>query len=107
MLNTPELLLPGLDTMSGWLMLSVVLGPTPIATLPFPKLYWKRIPSTVRPLTSVPKAKPVNVVSVEPGPNAPIPMGITAAEALGTATRVHRKTNAEIQDVLMASSPEW
>jgi hypothetical protein len=34
-------------------------------------------------------------------------MGITAAEALGTAARVHRKTNAEIQDVLMASSPEW
>ena len=48
MVNTPELLAPGLDTMAGWLMLFVVFGPTPMATLPFPRLYWKRIPPPVR-----------------------------------------------------------
>jgi hypothetical protein len=86
-------------------MLFVVFGPTPMLTLPFPRLYWKRIAppgptaaSTVRPLTSVPMAKPENVVSVEPKGNDPIPIGIVVAEALGTATSVHTKTNtAEIQ----------
>ena len=39
MVNTPELLFPVLDTMLGWLMLFVVFGPTPIASLAFPRLY--------------------------------------------------------------------
>jgi hypothetical protein len=112
--NTPELLAPGLDTMAGGLMLTVVFGPIPMLTLPFPRLYWKKTAppgptaaSTVRPLTSVPRAKPVNVVSVEPGPNAPIPMGIVVADACGTPTTVHIETNAaenQNRDVLMVFS---
>jgi hypothetical protein len=114
--NTPELLAPGLDTIAGWLMLFVVFGPTPMLTLPVPRLYWKRIAppgptaaSTVRPLTSVPRANPVNVVSVEPGPNAPIPMGIVVAEARGTPTTIDRETNAaenQNRDVLIVSSSD-
>jgi hypothetical protein len=49
----------------------------------------------------------VNVVRVEPGPNAPIPTAIDVAEALGIATRDATKTNAdEIQNcaVLIVSS---
>jgi hypothetical protein len=106
MVNTPAFS-PESDTMEGRLMLFVVFGPTAMATLPFPKLYWKRIPSTVRPLTSVPSAKPANCVSVEPGPNEPIPMGIVVAEARGTTTSVHMETNAaenQNRDVLMVFS---
>src|SRR6185436_9829198 len=93
MVNTPELLAPGLDTMAGGLMLFVVFGPTPMLTLPVPRLYWNKIAppgptaaSTVRPLTSVPTANPLNVVSVEPIGNEPIPMGIGVAQALGIVT---------------------
>jgi hypothetical protein len=106
MVNTPAFS-PGSDTMEGRLMLFVVFGPTLMATLPLPKLYWNRIPSMLRPLTSVPRANPVNVVSVEPGPNAPIPMGIVVAEARGTATSVHMETNAaenQNRDVLIVFS---
>jgi hypothetical protein len=49
----------------------------------------------------------VNVVSVEPGPKAPIPMGIVVAEACGTATSVHMETNAaknQNRDVLIVFS---
>ena len=38
------------------------------------------MPPTLRPLTSVPSARPVNVVSVDPAPNAPTPTGMTEAE---------------------------
>jgi len=112
MVNTPELLAPALDTMAGGLMLLVVFGPTPMATRPSPRLYWKRIAppgptaaSTGRPFTSVPKANPVNVVSVEFIGKAPIPTMMRLAEALGTATSVHTKTTAaEIQVLLTGSS---
>ena len=46
-------------------------------------------PPTVRPLTSVPSARPVNVISGEPGGKAPTPIGIRSARPIvGAAARM-------------------
>ena len=57
-------------------------GKGPVTTsFPSPKLQENVIPSTIKPLTSVPLGTPVKVVSVEPGPNATLPIGMVVAEA--------------------------
>src|SRR5262249_15313193 len=62
---------------------------------------------TVKPLTSVPLAKPVKVVSVEPAPKAPLPIGIAVAQALDGPTPSTMATAINQRSPIMTSSLSW
>src|SRR5262245_19040577 len=65
------------------------------------------MPPTVKPLTSVPLAKPVKVVSVEPAPKAPLPIGIAVAQALDGPTPSTMATAISRRSPIMTSSLSW
>ena len=78
-------------------------GPVTIS-LSSPKLQENVIPSTIKPLTSDPFGTPVKVVSVEPRPNAPLPIGMGVAEACEAPAAMTIATASTRRRVIMVSS---